>query len=66
LRCERGEARAVVDFQPRHDFTQAPNIVAGPQGAMTVVDGRTFRAAMTIANSRLVQDADMPVAVAAY
>jgi GH15 family glucan-1,4-alpha-glucosidase len=60
LRCEQGEARAVVDFQPRHDFTQAPNIVAGPEGPMTVVDGRTFRAVMTIANCGLEQDTDVP------
>jgi hypothetical protein len=32
LRCEQGEARAVVDFQPRHDFNRAPSIVAGPEG----------------------------------
>jgi hypothetical protein len=66
LRCELGEARAVVDFQPRHDFTQAPSIVAGPQGVMTVADWRTFRAVMTIAKSGLEQDTDMPLAVAAH
>jgi GH15 family glucan-1,4-alpha-glucosidase len=42
LRCEHGEARAIVDFQPRHDFNQAPGIVAGREGAMTVVDGRAL------------------------
>ena len=42
LRCEQGEARAVVDFQPRYDFNQAPSIVAAPEGAMTVVAGRTL------------------------
>jgi hypothetical protein len=57
--------REVVDFQPRHDFTQAPSIVAGPEGRMTVVDGRTFRAVMTIANSCLERDTDMPLEVAA-
>jgi GH15 family glucan-1,4-alpha-glucosidase len=40
LRCEQGEVQAVVVFQPRRDFNQAPSIVAGPEGAITVVDGR--------------------------
>jgi hypothetical protein len=57
--------RAVVDFQPRHDFTQAPSIVAGPQGAMTLFDGRTFRAVKTTANSGLEQDTGVPVEVTA-
>ena len=40
LRCERGEARAVVDIRPRHDFGEPSHLVPGPGGAMTVVDGR--------------------------
>ncbi len=40
LRCERGEARAVIDIQPRHDFGAPSHLVASPGGATTVVDGR--------------------------
>lgn len=40
LRCEQGEARAVIDCRPRPDFDQVPSIAAGPAGAMTAVAGR--------------------------